>query len=61
MARFICAECDARGEFDLSPNAQHCPDCGSFDGLRVTLTMADYPKGHPFWDEILGVREEKAQ
>jgi hypothetical protein len=51
MARFTCGDCGAHGDLTALTESKCCPGCGSAD-LRLQRTMADYPKGHPFWDEL---------
>lgn len=53
MAQFTCIGCGARGDLATLLQAMCCFRCGSED-LRMITTIDDYPKGHPFWDELIG-------
>jgi hypothetical protein len=56
MARFQCAACGGCGDLVRLSETKCCPDCGSAD-LRLLETMDDYPKGHPFWNELAGAAD----
>jgi hypothetical protein len=56
MARFTCAGCGMHGDLIGLSESKCCPGCGSAD-LRLMRSMSDYPKGHPFWDELAGVED----
>lgn len=57
MAIFRCTGCGAEGDFHTLGIDQLCPNCGSADAVRISMTMDDYPAGHPFWNELAGVND----
>jgi hypothetical protein len=57
MAIFRCIACGAAGDFAEVDRDQLCPNCGSADGVRISMTMKDYPPGHPFWNELAGAND----
>lgn len=57
MAIFRCTACGAEGDFATLDIDQLCPNCGSADGVRISMTMDDYPAGHPFWSELAGTND----
>ncbi len=61
MAIFRCIACGAEGNFAEVDRDQLCPNCGSADGVRISMTMDDYPAGHPFWNELVGAKDSSDQ